>query len=67
MPTVVSAGAQLYHVYFLDSRGHSAKSLDVEASSDGEACELAAVMLSDQVEYPGIEVWDHAKMLQHLP
>src|SRR5665213_3580182 len=34
--------------------GHIAKALDIEASSDTEAGELAAIMLSDQRAYPGI-------------
>ena len=36
------------------------------SSSDAEACELAAIMLSEQSDFPSIEVWDRARKVHHL-
>lgn len=56
-----------YRFYFLDGDNHIAKAWDIESSSDTEACELAALMLADQVDYPCIEVWDRARKVQCRP
>ena len=55
-----------YRFYFTDSDGHIAKALDIESSSDTDAGDLAAIMLSEQSDYPGIEVWERARQVACL-
>ena len=56
-----------YRVYLIDSMGHIAKAHEVEAASDEEACELASLMLSEQSNYPVVEVWDRARQVRRIP
>jgi hypothetical protein len=63
----VSQCIRSYRFYFIDSGGHIAQALDVESSCDAEACELAARMLAEQSRYPGIEVWERARMVGRVP
>jgi hypothetical protein len=56
-----------YRFYFLDAEQHIAKAHEIDASSDTEACELAAMMLAEQADYPNIEVWDRTRKVRRLP
>jgi hypothetical protein len=56
-----------YWLYLIDSDGHIAKAHEIEASSDEEACELAKLLLDEQLDYSIIEVWDRARRVCHLP
>jgi hypothetical protein len=64
-PSALLVG-QICDVEIAGLGGHIAKALDIEASSDTEAGELAAIMLSDQRAYPGIEVWERARQVAAL-
>jgi hypothetical protein len=66
MESAIRSIVRSYRFYFMDSGGHIAKALDIEASSDTEAGELAAIMLAEQSDYPGIEVWERARRVACL-
>jgi len=66
MQPAVPSIVRSYRFYLMDSGGHIAKASDIEASSDTEAGELAAIMLAEQSDYPGIEVWERARQVACL-
>ena len=52
-----------YRVYFGDGTNAIARSYDVDLASDGEARDLAMLMLDEQAIYRCAEVWDRARLV----
>jgi hypothetical protein len=50
-----------YRYYFLDANNRIEKAEPLEATSDDEACQLAARLLDAQATYPRVEVWERAR------
>ena len=52
-----------YVIYLRDSRDTIARTQEIEAGSDEEARQLAALMLGKQITYPSAEIWDRARFV----
>jgi hypothetical protein len=52
-----------YRLYFRDASNSLSPPHEADLASDDEARELAALMLSEQVVYPCVEVWDRARLV----
>jgi hypothetical protein len=56
-----------YRIYLIDRTGNIAKAHEIAAVSDEEACELAKLILHEQLDYTTIEVWDRARQVRRMP
>jgi len=52
-----------YRIYLRDGSEAIALSHDIEAGSDEEVRQLAALMLDEQTVHPCAEVWDRARLV----
>lgn len=52
-----------YRIYLRDSSNAVARMHDVDLASDGDASQLAALMLDEETTYPCVEVWDRARLV----
>ena len=52
-----------YRLYFRDASNSLSPPHEADLASEDEARELAARMLSEQVVYPCVEVWDRTRLV----